>query len=126
VPILDHNIVEFAFSIPPRLKLKGTNGKYVFKKAMAGLLPKQIINRRKRGYNAPMDYWFKHSLRNTLEQLLYESKHDYYNKEYVLDLLNSFQGAGKNYNLNFPNAQKLWSILVFEMWHRLFIENRRI
>lgn len=126
VPILDHNIVEFAFSIPPQLKLKGTNGKYIFKKAMAGLLPKQIINRRKRGYNAPMDYWFKHSLRNTLEQLLYESRHDYYNKEYVLDLLNSFQGTGKNYNLNFPNAQKLWSILVFEMWHRLFIENRRI
>jgi len=125
VPILDHNIVEFAFTIPPGLKLKGTNGKYIFKKAMAGLVPQQIIKRRKRGYNAPMDYWFKHSLKNTLEQLLHESKHNYYNKEYILKLLADFQGAGRAYALNFPNAQKLWSILVFEIWHRLFIEKRK-
>ena len=126
VPILDHNIVEFAFTIPPRLKLKGSNGKYIFKKAMVGLLPEQIINRKKQGFNAPMDYWLKHSLKGTLEQLLHESKHNYYNKEYILTLLNDFQGTGKAYELNFPNAQKLWSILIFEIWHRMYIENRKL
>jgi len=39
VPILDHNIVEFAFTIPTRFKLKGSTSKYIFKKAMTGLLP---------------------------------------------------------------------------------------
>ncbi|MBA7543965.1 Asparagine synthetase [glutamine-hydrolyzing] 1 [subsurface metagenome] len=125
VPILDHNIVEFAFTIPTRLKLKGLTGKYIFKKAMAGLLPDQIIKRRKHGLDAPADYWFRHSLKGVLEQLLHESKHNYYNKEYVLDLLTRFQKSRGSYNMNFLNAQKLWSILIFEIWYRIFIENKK-
>ena len=125
VPILDHNIVEFAFTIPTRLKLKGLTGKYIFKKAMVGLIPDQIINRRKHGFNVPVDYWLRHSLKGVLEQLLHESKHNYYNKEYVSNLLTRFQKSGGNYNMNFLNAQKLWSILVFEIWHRIFIENKK-
>ena len=128
VPILDHNIVEFSFTIPTRLKLKGPTGKYIFKKAMAGLLPDQIINRRKQGFGAPMDYWLRHSAKCVLEQLLHESKHNYYSKEYVLNLLTRFQKSRGSYSyttVNFLNAQKLWGILVFEIWHRMFIENRR-
>jgi len=125
VPILDHNIVEFAFTIPTRLKLKGLTGKYIFKKAMVGLLPDQIINRRKHGFNVPADYWLRHSLRNTLDRLLHESKHDYYNQAYVSNLLTRFQKSRGSYNMNFLNAQKLWSILIFEIWHRLFIENQK-
>jgi asparagine synthase (glutamine-hydrolysing) len=126
VPILDHNIVEFSLTIPTRLKLKGLTGKYIFKKAMAGLLPDQIINRRKHGYNVPADYWFKHSLKGMLEQMLHESKHNYYNKEYVSKLLTKFQKSRGSYSMNFLNAQKLWSILIFEIWHQIFIENKRI
>ncbi len=126
VPILDHNIVEFSFTVPTRLKLKGLTGKYIFKKAMTGLLPGQIINRRKHGFNVPVDYWFRHSLKAVLEQLLHESKHNYYHKEYVSNLLTRFQKSRGSYNMNFLNAQKLWSILVFEIWHRIFIENRKL
>ena len=126
VPILDHNIVEFSFTMPTRLKLKGLTGKYIFKKAMVGLLPEQIISRRKHGYNVPVDYWFKHSLKGVLEQLLHESKHDYYNQEYISNLLTKFQKSRGSYDMNFLNAQKLWSILIFESWHRIFIENREI
>ena len=125
VPILDHNIAEFAFTIPTRLKLKGLTGKYIFRKAMAGLVPDQIINRRKYGFNVPADYWLRHSLRDTLAQLLHESKHNYYNQEYISNLLDRFQKSRGSYNMNFLNAQKLWSILIFEIWHRLFIENQK-
>jgi len=125
VPILDHNIAEFAFTIPTRLKLRGLTGKYIFRKAMAGILPDQIINRRKHGYNVPADYWLRHSLKDTLAQLLHESKHNYYDKEYISNLLDRFQKSGGSYNMSFLNAQKLWSILIFEIWHCLFIENRK-
>lgn len=125
VPILDHNIVEFSFTIPTRLKLKGLTGKYIFKKAMAGLIPDQIISRRKHGFNVPADYWLRHSLKAVLEQLLHESKHDYYNQEYISNLLTRFHKSRGSYNMNFLNAQKLWSILVFEIWHRIFIENKK-
>ena len=125
VPILDHNIAEFSFTIPTRLKLKGLTSKYIFKKAMTGLLPDQIINRRKHGFNVPADYWFRHSLRGVLEQLLHESKHNYYHKEYISNLLTRFQKSRGSYNMNFFNAQKLWSILIFEIWHQIFIENKK-
>jgi len=125
VPILDHNIAEFAFTIPTRLKLKGLNGKYIFKKAMAGLVPDQIVNRGKHGYNVPADYWLRHSLNSTLARLLGESKHNYYNQEYISNLLDKFQKSRGSYNMNFLNAQKLWSILIFEIWHRLFIERQK-
>jgi asparagine synthase (glutamine-hydrolysing) len=126
VPLLDHHIAEFSFTLPPNLKLRGMTGKYIFKKAMVGILPKRIIYRRKHGYNAPMDYWFKHSLKDVLAQLLDESSHNLYNIEYAVNLLKEFQRSGKSYKMNFYNAQKLWSILVFEMWHKMFIEGDRL
>ena len=126
VPLLDHNIAEFSFSIPPSLKMKGLTGKYILKKAMVGILPQKIINRRKQGYGTPMDYWFKHSLKDVLEQLLDKSTHNYYNKQYVLNILKNFQKSGVNHNMNFYNAQKLWSVLMFEMWYNVFIEQETL
>ena len=126
VPLLDHNIAEFSFTLPPNLKLRGMTGKYIFKKAMIGILPKRIIYRRKHGYNAPMDHWFKHSLKDVLMQLLDESSHNLYDKRYATNLLEEFQKSGKNYNMNFYNAQKLWSILIFEMWYKMFIEGEKV
>ena len=126
VPLLDHNIAEFSFTLPTNLKLRGVTGKYIFKKAMIGILPKRIIYRRKHGYNAPMDYWFKHSLKDVLMQLLDESSHNLYDKRYAMNLLKEFQKSGKNYNMNYYNAQKLWSILIFEMWHKMFIEGEKV
>lgn len=125
VPILDDNIVEFSYTIPPRLKMKGLNGKYVLKKAMSGILPDSIINRQKHGFDVPADYWFKHSLKGVLEQLIHESKHTHYKKEYVLDLLAKFQTHRGSYRMTFLNTQKLWSIFIFEIWHRIFIENMK-
>ena len=126
VPLLDPNIVDFSFTIPPNLKLKGFTGKYIFKKAMIGILPQKIIYRKKQGYGTPMDYWFKHSLKDVLEKLIDESTHNYYNKEYVSNILKKFQKSGGNPNMNFYNAQKLWSVLIFEMWHKMFIEHETL
>src|SRR5678815_86695 len=48
-PLLDHKFVEFAATIPPELKVKGVTTKYIFKRAMEGILPKEILHRPKRG-----------------------------------------------------------------------------
>ena len=57
VPLLDYKLVEFAMSLPERMKLNGTCAKYLFKKAMNGYLPKKIIYRAKRGFNSPVAHW---------------------------------------------------------------------
>jgi len=121
-PFLDYRLTEFAFSLPGYEKIQNRSGKVILKKAMKGQLPHDIIYRKKHGYNAPMDGWFKGVLKSSLENLLEERTHDFYDKGYARHLLEKFQRSGDNYTMNFFNAQKLWSILVFELWYRIFIE----
>ena len=122
VPFLDHELVEFAFSIPFKYKLMLWNEKYILKEAFRGKLPRKIINRRKHGFDVPIDYWFKNVLAEKLKKLLKTNNHKLYKQEPVLHLLTKIKKTGKNYKLNFILAQKLWSILMFEMWYERFIK----
>ena len=121
-PFLDYRLVNFGFSLPDRFKINHGTGKYLLKKAMEPLLPKNIIYRKKHGYNAPMDAWFKGRLKGTLESMLEERTHNLYDTTYITHLLGKFQYSGENYSMNFFNAQKLWSVLMFEMWYKIFID----
>jgi asparagine synthase (glutamine-hydrolysing) len=121
VPFLDHELVEFAFTMPVKHKLKGWNEKHVLKEAFRDVIPKDIIERRKHGFDVPIDYWFKDDLGVELEALLQKSNHGLYNKGPVFDLLDDIRDSGDNYQLNFLLAQKLWSIYVFEKWYEQVI-----
>ena len=121
-PLLDYRLMEFAFALPAYEKIRGRTGKYILKKVMEPRLPRSIVYRKKHGYNAPMDEWFKGDLKDVLGSLLEDREHNLYDAGYMKHLLNDFQRSGSNYKRNFWNAQKLWSILVFEMWYRIFIE----
>src|SRR5262245_35391477 len=59
VPLLDHKLVEFAATIPPELLLRNGSGKYLFKRAMAGVLPAETVHRDKRGFAVPLAAWFR-------------------------------------------------------------------
>ncbi len=122
VPFLDHELVEFSFSLPSKLKLKGWDEKYLLKQAFKEDLPKEITQRRKHGFDVPIDYWFKNVLGDRLKSLLKKSKHDLYNKDYIYELLKEIKSKGSNYKMNFILAQKLWSILMFEMWYDRFMK----
>ena len=61
-PFLDHRLLEFAAACPPALKLRGTTGKYLLKKALAPYLPRQILHRRKMGFGMPVAEWFRGEL----------------------------------------------------------------
>jgi asparagine synthase (glutamine-hydrolysing) len=95
------------------------------KATFADVLPKQIIKRRKHGFNVPIDYWFKNVLKDELIRTLEANSHGLYDKQYVYDLLDRMQVAGQNYKLNFLLAQKLWAIFVFEKWYEKYIQSVR-
>lgn len=122
VPFLDHELVEFAFSLPLSYKLRLWREKAVLKDTFKKVLPKQITNRRKQGFDVPIDYWFKSVLGDKLKVLLRSNNHKLYNKNYVLKLLEKAKKTGRNYKMNFILAQKLWSILMFEMWYARFMK----
>jgi len=116
VPYMDHNLVKFALNLPPKLKLHFWNEKYLLKKTFSTFLPKIIIKRRKRGYNAPMDYWLKTVLHDRFLNLLKENSHNLYNKNVIINLFNKLNNRGDNYKKNFFLAQKCWTAYVFEEW----------
>ncbi len=122
VPFLDHRIAEFSFTIPDRLKIHRWNPKYVLKKAFGHLLPKEIVKRPKHGYETPMDAWFKGVLKDKLHNMLKERTHNLYSRPYAYKLLYDFQKSKGSYRHQYYPSQKLWSLLVFEQWHRIFID----
>jgi asparagine synthase (glutamine-hydrolysing) len=121
VPFLDPRLVELSFRIPSSLKLHGWNEKYLLKKAFAKELPETIVRRRKHGFDVPMDSWLRGPLFDPLMGLLREPVHDAYDPVPVRGLLERFRGGTGSYKASFYDAQKLWSILIFELWYRRFL-----
>ena len=70
VPFLDHKVVEFAFRLPSRLKIRGNTPKYLLKKYMAPMLPPAIINRAKKGFPVPVNSWFRNDLAGFAREIL--------------------------------------------------------
>ena len=111
VPFLDHKLVEFAFSLPVNLKLKGNTTKYLLREAGKDLLPTPILYRKKKGFPVPISEWFKGELNRIARETLLQSEsacRDYFNPG-VIDLILKRQTEGKN-----DFSEQIWNLLVFE------------
>jgi asparagine synthase (glutamine-hydrolysing) len=118
VPLLDHKFAEFAATIPPELKLRGTTTKYVLKRALRGVLPDAIIDRPKRGFAVPLGRWFRGELSGFARDLLLSGasrERGLFNRKYVQELLRQLD-AGR------PLDLQLWTLISFEMWCRTFFD----
>ncbi len=102
VPILDHRVVEFAYSLPSELKLKN-GAKSILKNILYKQMPKNLIERPKRGFSVPLKHWFRRELKDlTFEKI--NNLDDKFNKQYLLKIFNEHQ-KGKNFEYI------LWNIL---------------
>jgi len=124
VPLLDHRMVELAFSIPSKYKLKGfSETKYVFRRALRHHLPKNIVERKKQTFHVPVENWLDKDLKGTVADLLNTTK---LFKQGILDH-NYVKKIMENYNSGkLFYARQLWTLLMFELWHRTFIEKEKI
>ena len=127
VPLLDLELVEFAGAVPFSLKLKNGSGKYLLKRVAAPRLPKQLLHKRKQGFEIPLHTWINTSFRSVIEDALSEEsvrKRGYFKPEYVRKLVNTFLGHGRHlphlsqYQINF----RLWMLLVLEHWCRVYAD----
>ena len=112
-PFLDYTLVEYICSLPPNFKLHYFSPKYLLKKLMAGKLPDEIINRKKKGFGIPLSKWLKTDLKVLMTDLLAKNKIDregFFDSQYIENLMKEHL-AGK-----VDNRKKLWSLMVFEMW----------
>jgi len=120
-PMLDHEFMEFAASLPSNLKLRGRTTKYIFKRAVRDLIPAEIIDRPKKGFGVPLGAWFRKDLREMSGDLLLDGRlaaRGYFKANAVQRLLEEhWSGAAAWQN-------QLWSLVMLESWHRMFIDSR--
>ena len=118
-PFLDPRVAEFAANIPLDYKLKGSKGKYILKKAMENLLPKNILHRPKKGFGIPIADWLKGRLNPLMHDLLNPKRLEnqgLFNAEFVQKLI-------KEHETNVASHHKqLWTLLVFQLWFDNFLK----
>ncbi len=118
-PILDYRFVELANSIPSKYKIKGFNGKVIFKEAMKEFLPQQILHKKKHGFAVPTNAWFRDKLKNYLFEVIFDLKtksRGYFNYDYIEKIYKLYQTKSR-----FLDSQ-LWLLLNFELWCRRFLD----
>ena len=115
VPVLDHPFVEWAAGVPSRLKLKGREGKHVFKKALESHLPGEILYRPKMGFAVPISGWFRGPLRDRVREALTGptlAETGMFDMDYVRTLVDQHQSGAREH------GAPLWSPSMFESFLR--------
>lgn len=111
-PLLDHKVIEFAAKIPSRFKMKGHEKKYILKKSFQKILPNDILNRKKHGFDVPLDRWFKNELSQMAEDKLLNNKAitSFLNQGYITKLWEDHQRGIAH------NGALLWTLFIFSLW----------
>ena len=123
VPFLDKDLVEFAFSIPYRLKIKNNTTKYVYKKAMKSVLPDYVLTKKKWGFAINPYYQFQKDLKQVSQEVLNERdirKQNILNWDYINKIINHPVSPRLRWHYYY-----LWQLVGFQYWHDLFITQKR-
>lgn len=117
VPFADHRIVEFGFSLPDKLKYQNGRGKWIIRKWAEKYLPREHLQKPKRGFYVPVKEWLSGEFAKKLGDKLLANKaiNAWFNVEGVKQILAAHAG-GKNY------SREIWGLMQFAIWYRLFVE----
>ncbi|MEO8410027.1 MAG: XrtA/PEP-CTERM system amidotransferase, partial [Propionivibrio sp.] len=114
-PLMDHPLVEWMATLPPTLKIRGQEGKYLLKKAMEPHLPQDILYRPKMGFAVPLARWFRGPLRARVREAVLGPRlaaTGWFNADYLKHLVDAHQSGARDY------SAPLWTLLMFEAFLR--------
>lgn len=114
-PFLDYRLVEFFFSLPVSLRLRGFRTKYLLKRLMADRLPAGILGRRKQGFAVPVGRWLRNELKPLAEDLL---SPDALTRQGIFQPAAVRQLLADHANGRVDNRKELWTLLCFQLWWR--------
>lgn len=118
-PFLDHHLMEFAASLPENLKLRRFKTKYLLKRVLKQLVPKENLTRRKMGFGVPIGYWFRGAMQPFLRETLLSEKalgRGLFKPEQVREIINQHTEE------KIDHSDRLWSLLMLELWFKRFID----
>jgi asparagine synthase (glutamine-hydrolysing) len=123
VPFLDWELAEFvAWHVPPHLKLKGRlrpTTKYILRRAMRDILPREVLQQPKAGFGAPVDYWLAHDLKPMVDDLLSHSqvtKRGIFKPAAVQRFVDDHRSGRQDWSM------QLWQLLTLELWMQTFLD----
>ncbi len=119
VPFLDHKLVEYTARLPERLKLRGWTTKYILRRGMKGVLPEQILRRRKMGFPVPVGAWLRGEYAHVLDEYVLGERalaRGLFDESLVRRLAAEHRAGAEDH------TERLWSLVNFEMWQRRFID----
>jgi asparagine synthase (glutamine-hydrolysing) len=122
-PLLDRQLADFSGTIPTSLKLKGSEKRYIFKRAMQGILPDAILSKKKHGFGVPIGNWFLQDagLRTLAQEVLNDPRtrqRGYFRTEFydqVVDLHRRDHAAFY--------GEVIWYLVALELWHRQHLDH---
>jgi asparagine synthase (glutamine-hydrolysing) len=118
-PFLDHKLMEFMARVPANLKLRNGESKYLLKSALRGILPDEILERRKMGFGVPLGRWLRNSLQGMLVDTVLSDRalaRGYFRPEAVREMVKTLLEGSDRYQY------QLWDLLVLERWHQMYID----
>jgi asparagine synthase (glutamine-hydrolysing) len=119
VPLLDHEVVSFAATLPASLKIEGLERKRVLKRVAAGVLPAEVLTRKKQGFGVPIGSWFRSPLRDFVVDTLQSTRarqRGYFQRAFVDRIVREHLSGRRDHTL------RLWQLLMFELWHRRYLD----
>ncbi len=111
VPILDHHFVNWVSGLPPEVKLRGQEGKYIFKKALEPLLPEDVLYRPKMGFGVPISNWFRGPLRERVRRQLTQGA---LGDTGLFDMATVARLVDEHQSGRYEHSPTLWALLMFE------------
>jgi len=123
VPFLSHRLVEFTMDIPMEWKIRGGEPKYLLKKAVEGIIPNDIIYRKKMGFGAPMSQWLSGVFGQRARQTVLGSalmKRGYFNREYISGLFRDHSSGRRDTSL------AIWTLFNLTAWYEYWIHRPQV
>lgn len=119
VPFLDHHLVEYALGVPRSLKVEGTTGKHILKRALEKILPHDLLYEPKRGFGAPVREWFREGLGGWFDAHLMNStmrRRDLLDYAFVAQMLEEHRSGKRDWGFH------LWALLNLSLWYERWID----
>ena len=121
-PLLDYRLAETSCRIPSNLKLKGFEKRYIFKRAMKGILPNRVLYKKKHGFGVPIGHWFlaDPQLKSLIQDVLCDPRtrqRGYFRREFLDRLMDLHRRDHAGYY-----GEVIWYLVALELWHRQHLE----
>lgn len=121
VPFLDHQLVEYAMSLPRNTKVSGKTGKHILKRSLETILPHELLYSKKRGFGAPIREWFQTSLGAEYGERIMSStlrKRDYFDYAFIARVLAEHRNGKIDWSFH------IWALLNLSLWYEHWIDPR--